>query len=89
MNFNVRLMITAKPANLDKLMKAKMLFEKKSIEEFGKENVHCTRFFTSEEYNGFYLYINIPEGYQIQLTQEKTGIQPIELKEVEEDANHR
>lgn len=91
MNYNIRMLITAQPVSIDELMKTKMLFEKTSIEEFGKENVHCTKFFKSEKYEniGFYLYVNIPKEYQTQLSREKTEIQPIELKEVKEDASNR
>ena len=90
MNYHVRLMVTAEPVSIDELIKTKMLFEKTAIEAFGKENVYCTKFFTSEEHKniGFYLYLNIPKGYQTQLSQEKPGMHT-ELKEVNENANSR
>ena len=77
MNFNVRLMVTAEPVNLDELVRVKLLIKKACIEEFGEDNFGCTDFFKSEEYGnmGFYVYLNVQKP-KIQL-------------EVREDANNR
>jgi len=52
--------------SFDELVKVKLLTEKTLIKAFGKENVHCTGFFKSEEYenSGLYIYINVPKEQQ-------------------------